>query len=186
MRASRPWWPRSTICSLILTPRRTDRLPDPLHECENRCCPSESRGQFHRPGPPVRDDPSYHQGPVASDKHVPQFLVTNLEYSSYVGQIAVGRLSNGTLEMNKTYSLCGDGSVTQCQFSACYTFQGLKKISVPKLESGISLRLQASQCEIAIHFLDDDRSASSHPDRRTDISMIFYVNRPLAAGRGSI
>ncbi len=30
----------------------------------------------------------------------------------YVGQVAVGRLTNGILEMNKTYSLCGAEKVT--------------------------------------------------------------------------
>ena len=39
-------------------------------------------------------------GPLANDEHIPQFLVTNLDYDPYVGQVAIGRLSNGTLEMN--------------------------------------------------------------------------------------
>ena len=44
-------------------------------------------------------------GPEADDAAVPQFLVTNLDYDSYVGQIAIGRLANGTLNMNQTYAL---------------------------------------------------------------------------------
>ena len=34
-------------------------------------------------------------GPVADDDHKPQFLVTNLDYDPYVGQVAIGRLNNG-------------------------------------------------------------------------------------------
>ncbi len=47
-------------------------------------------------------------GPVADNNKTPQFLITNLAYDPYVGQIAVGRLNNGTLEMNKNYALCGE------------------------------------------------------------------------------
>jgi GTP-binding protein len=36
-------------------------------------------------------------GPIADDTKTPQFLITNLDYDSYVGQIAVGRLNNGLL-----------------------------------------------------------------------------------------
>jgi GTP-binding protein len=67
-------------------------------------------------------------GPVADNNKTPQFLITNLDYDPYVGQIAVGRLNNGTLEMNKNYALCGEKKTTTGhKFSALYTFKGLKK-----------------------------------------------------------
>ena len=45
-------------------------------------------------------------GPEGNDEALPQFLVTNLDYDPYVGQLAIGRLMNGVLTMNKAYSLC--------------------------------------------------------------------------------
>ena len=45
-------------------------------------------------------------GPEALDDHVAQFLITNIDYDPYVGQVGVGRLGNGVIEMNKRYSLC--------------------------------------------------------------------------------
>jgi GTP-binding protein len=76
-------------------------------------------------------------GPIANDEDEPQLLVTNLDYDSYVGQIAVGRLSNGTLEMSKNYSHCNEeGIKTGIKFTACYTYDGLNKIKVEKLEAG--------------------------------------------------
>ena len=51
-------------------------------------------------------------GPEGDDAGVPQFLVTNLDYDPYVGQIAVGRLMNGVLEMRQSYSVCGEETVT--------------------------------------------------------------------------
>ena len=44
------------------------------------------------------------EGPKASDEETTQFLITNIDYDSYVGQVAIGRLGNGTIELNKKYS----------------------------------------------------------------------------------
>jgi GTP-binding protein len=77
------------------------------------------------------------KGPIADDSQIPQFLVTNLDYDSYVGQVAIGRLNHGTLSMNQSYSLCGEDEIRNNQkFSALYTFKGLEKIQVEKLEAG--------------------------------------------------
>jgi len=76
-------------------------------------------------------------GPIADNTTTPQFLITNLDYDPSVGQIAIGRLNNGELEMNKTYSLCGEKKITKnLRFSALYTFKGLKKNKSRKTRSG--------------------------------------------------
>ena len=70
-------------------------------------------------------------GPDTDDEQVPQFLVTNLDYDPYLGQIAIGRLINGTLAMNQTYALCGEDAITPgIRFSALYTFHGLSLIHI--------------------------------------------------------
>ena len=77
------------------------------------------------------------EGPLALDDHKTQFLITSLDYDSYVGQIAVGRVNNGKLSMNEKYSLCThDENISDQKFSALYTFQGLKKIQVNEVEAG--------------------------------------------------
>jgi len=76
-------------------------------------------------------------GPEADDEATPQFLVTSLDYDSYVGQMAIGRLSNGILEMNKGYSLCAENQIiNNVKFSALYTFHNLSKKKVEKVFSG--------------------------------------------------
>ena len=61
------------------------------------------------------------EGPIADDNHEPQFLVTNLDYDPYVGQLAIGRLNNGNLTMNQLYSVCGKDEITHgYKFSALY------------------------------------------------------------------
>ena len=80
---------------------------------------------------------NFFNGPETDDLSEPQFLVTNLSYDPYVGQVAIGRLDNGTLKMNNQYSLCGkDETINNQKFSALYTFKGLEKVKVDKLESG--------------------------------------------------
>ncbi|PKN70737.1 MAG: translational GTPase TypA, partial [Deltaproteobacteria bacterium HGW-Deltaproteobacteria-10] len=75
--------------------------------------------------------------PDADDEANPQFLVTNLDYDPYVGQIAIGRLLQGRLEMNTIYSHCTeDKIVPNVKFTALYTFYGLSKKTAASAESG--------------------------------------------------
>jgi len=126
-------------------------------------------------------------GPEADDSHVPQFLVTNLDYDPYVGQIAIGRLMNGVLEMNHTYALCGEETISpNVRFSVLYTFQGLHKKSVTSVEAGDIVALAGVE-GISI---GDTITAQENPvplprisvDEPT-VSMIFYVNNSPFAGR---
>ena len=129
-------------------------------------------------------------GPEASDNAKPQFLITNLEYDPYVGQIAVGRLSNGTLALNNTYSLCSDkDSVSGIKFSALYTFENLKKKKVEQVFAGDIIAL-AGVDNIRI---GDTISSHDNPEPlpriqvdEPTLSMIFYVNNsPFAVKEGS-
>jgi len=129
-------------------------------------------------------------GPAADDGATPQFLITNLEYDSYVGQIAVGRLSNGMLEMNKMYSLCSkEKCVPGITFSALYTFENLKKKKVEQVFAGDIIALAGVD---NIH-IGDTISSQENPQPlpriRVDeptLSMIFYVNNsPLAGKEGT-
>lgn len=126
-------------------------------------------------------------GPVASDDHVPQFLVTNLSYDPYVGQMAIGRLNNGRLEMNNRYSLCTEtGVVNGIKLSACYTFQGLTKIKVDSLEAGDIIAVAGVEnvkIGDTISSDDDPRPLPRIVVDEPTVSMIFYVNSGPFAGK---
>ena len=126
-------------------------------------------------------------GPKADDDHVTQFLITSLDYDSYVGQIAVGRLNNGKLNMNGSYSLCKVDEVRPNQkFSALYTFQGLKKVPVDEVESGDIIAF-AGVDDISIgDTMSDNESPDPLPRIQVDeptVSMLFYVNDSPFAGQ---
>ena len=58
----------------------------------------------------------------------PQMLITSLDYSSYVGRIAVGRLKRGILQAGMNVSLVKrDGTIKKNTIKELYTFEGLGK-----------------------------------------------------------
>ncbi len=126
-------------------------------------------------------------GPMADDDHIPQFLITSLDYDSYVGQIAVGRLNNGELNISGSYALCKMDEVRPNQkFSALYTFQGLKKIPVDEVESGDIIAF-AGVDDISIgDTISDNESPDPLPRIQVDeptVSMLFYVNDSPFSGQ---
>jgi len=128
-------------------------------------------------------------GPLADDNQNPQFLITNLDYDPYVGQIAIGRLNSGRLEMNTNYTLCGEREqLDNVKFSALYTFEGLKKTGVESVEAGDIIALAGVP---GVRIGDTISSAENpvalpriHIDEPT-ISMLFYVNTSPFAGNES-
>ena len=67
----------------------------------------------------------------------PQMLITSLDYSSYVGRIAVGRVHRGTLREGMDIALCKkDGSVKKQRIKELHTFEGMGRKKVPEVSSG--------------------------------------------------
>lgn len=126
-------------------------------------------------------------GPEYDENEVTQFLITNLDYDNYVGQIAIGRLANGTLELNKGYYLSGlEQDQKNVRVSVIYTFEGLTKKQVEKAEAGDILAI-AGLTNINIgDTLTDLENPKPLPRIVVDeptISMLFYVNDSPFAGR---
>ena len=126
-------------------------------------------------------------GPEGNDEASTQFLLTNLDYDPYVGQIAIGRVISGALEMNKSYSLCGEKTVTAgVRFSALYTFVGLKKVAVEKVEAGDIIAFAGVENMNIGDTVADLLAPLPLPRIRVDeptVSMLFYVNNGPLAGR---
>ena len=126
-------------------------------------------------------------GPEIGDGGVTQFLVTNLDYDNYVGRIAIGRLVNGLLESNKSYMLCGEGgSNTPIKISVLYTFSGLQKTQVERVEAG-DIASIAGEEDVKIGDTVSDLENPVPLERikvdEPTISMIFYVNNSPFAGK---
>ena len=67
----------------------------------------------------------------------PQMLITSLDYSSYVGRIAVGRVHRGTLREGMDIALCKkDGTVKKQRIKELHTFEGMGRKKVSEVSSG--------------------------------------------------
>lgn len=67
----------------------------------------------------------------------PQMLITSLDYSKYVGRIAVGRIHRGELRENQDISLCKrDGKIIKSRIKELNVFDGLGKVKVSSAQCG--------------------------------------------------
>ena len=66
-----------------------------------------------------------------------QMLITSLDYSSYVGRIAIGRVHRGEICENMDVALCKkDGSVVRQRIKELHTFEGMGRRKVESVKSG--------------------------------------------------
>ena len=67
----------------------------------------------------------------------PQMLITSLDFSNYVGRIAIGRVHRGTLREGMEIGLCRkDGSVVRQRIKELHTFEGMGRKKVSEVSSG--------------------------------------------------
>ena len=116
-----------------------------------------------------------------------QFLVTNLDYSDYVGRIAVGKIVNGSLVMGSRVSLLKKGEEhSKAGLTVVYTYQGLQKVEMEKLEAGdIAAVAGVEEAFIGDTLADpeDPRPLPTITVEEPTMSMEFAVNASPMAGQ---
>ena len=94
---------------------------------------------------------------------------------------------NGVLEMRQTYSLCGEKAITPgVKFSALYTFVGLKKVPVERVEAGDIVAFSGVENLQIGDTISSLENPQPLPRIRVDeptVSMLFFVNNGPMAGR---
>ena len=110
----------------------------------------------------------------------PQLLITSLDYSNYVGRIAVGRVHRGTLLSGKDYALCKrDGSIKKTRIKELNLFEGLGRTKVESVSSGdICALIGIDGFEIGDSITDLEKPEPLDPiaiDEPT-MSMLFTIN----------
>src|SRR6201986_4214138 len=66
-----------------------------------------------------------------------QILVTNLDYSDYLGRLAIARVFNGTLKTGQEVNVSRiDGSLMPVKITKLFTFDGLKRIGTEETQVG--------------------------------------------------
>lgn len=68
---------------------------------------------------------------------IPQLQITSLDYSSFVGRIAIGRVVRGTLKEGAQMGLCvASGDVKKVKIKELHVFEGLGKVRVSEVKTG--------------------------------------------------
>lgn len=126
-------------------------------------------------------EPQRNEGPL-------QLQISSLDYSSYVGRIAVGRITSGSAKAGMQVSLVkGDGSITKSVIKELYLFEGLGKEKV-KWEVGageICAVLGPENFDIGDTIADSVNPVALKPitvDEPT-MSMVFTINNSPFAGK---
>jgi len=120
-----------------------------------------------------------------------QFLVTNLDYSDYVGRIAVGKIVSGRLKAGEQVALLKQGEPAgRFGLSQVYTYQGLERLSVPELAAGDIAAVAGVEDAFIGDTLadpDDPRPLPAISVEEPTMSMDFSINTsPLAGREGSL
>jgi len=125
--------------------------------------------------------------PTGSAEAPLQVLVANLDYSDYVGRLAIGRVFNGAVKIGDQVSVCDiDGELKKTRITQLYAFEGLKQ--APIEEAGVGEIIALAGIE-GIEIGDTITSALDPrplPRIKVDeptISMVFGVNTSPFAGK---
>ncbi len=130
-------------------------------------------------------------------KHIPppkgdpdatlQLLVANLDYSDYLGRLAIGRIFNGTLKHGDEVSIAKlDGSFQKTRITKLYTFEGLKRIDETTLSAGDIVSIAGVEGITIGETVTSAENPAPLPPIQIDeptIAMTFSVNNSPFAGR---
>ena len=110
----------------------------------------------------------------------PQLLITSLDYSSYTGRIAVGRVHRGTLSEGMNITVAHrDGSMEKTKIKELHTFEGMGHVRTSSVTSGdICAIIGLERFEIGDTICDFDNPEPLPPiaiDEPT-MSMLFTIN----------
>ncbi|MGM0636138.1 MAG: EF-Tu/IF-2/RF-3 family GTPase, partial [Bacteroidota bacterium] len=110
----------------------------------------------------------------------PQMLITSLDFSSYTGRIAIGRLQRGQLKENLQVSLVKrDGKITKAKIKELYTFEGLGKRKVPTIEAGdicAIVGLEGFEIGDTVADIENPEGLQTIKIDEPTMSMLFTIN----------
>jgi GTP-binding protein len=117
----------------------------------------------------------------------PQMLITSLDFSTYVGRIAIGRISRGTLRENMPVTLMKkDGSMKKYRIKELFVFEGLGRKKVEEVHCGDLCALTG----IEDFDIGDTVADAENPEALTPIAvdeptmcMLFTINNSPFFGK---
>ncbi|MGB5378429.1 translational GTPase TypA [Muriicola sp.] len=109
-----------------------------------------------------------------------QMLITSLDYSSFTGRIAIGRLQRGTLKEGQSIVLVKrDGSKVKSKIKELYTFEGLGRIKVSEVITGdicALVGLEGFDIGDTVADSEDPQGLKTIAIDEPTMSMLFTIN----------
>ena len=116
-----------------------------------------------------------------------QMLITSLDYSAYVGRIAVGRLQRGTLAEGMQVSLCKrDGSIVKSKVKEVFVFEGMGKMKVKEVQTGDIcgiVGIEGFEIGDTIADIENPEALKSIKIDEPTMSMMFTINNSPFFGK---
>jgi GTP-binding protein len=125
--------------------------------------------------------------PEGDSNAVLQYLVTNIDYSDYLGRLAIGKVFSGSIRTGDNVALInGNGNAVKKNITSMYTFHGLERKDAREVTVGDIVVLAGIEGISIGDTITDIENPKPLPRIKVDeptISMIFSVNTSPFAGR---
>jgi GTP-binding protein len=125
--------------------------------------------------------------PKGESTEILQFLVANLDYSEYLGRLAIGRVFNGTLKIGEEVAIMKlDGSMQKTKITKLYSFEGLKRVDETTGVPGDILAIagvEGISIGETITSADNPKALAKIQIDEPTIAIIFTINTSPFAGR---
>ncbi len=125
--------------------------------------------------------------PAGDAAGVLQALVANLDYSDYLGRLAIGRVFQGTLKIGDEVAIAKlDGSFHTTKITKLYSFEGLKRVDETVARPGDVLAVAGVEgitIGETITSAEDPKPLPHIPIDEPTIAMTFTINTSPFAGR---
>jgi len=126
-------------------------------------------------------------GPEVQPEAPVQMLVTTLDWSDYVGRIAIGRIQSGTLRKGQPLAMLQDGDVnTPAKIASLHVFNNLGRVEVEQASAGEIVAIVGLNAVEIGDTLADAEHPVAMPRLEVDLptlQMIFTINSSPLAGR---
>ncbi len=125
--------------------------------------------------------------PAGDPDAVLQSLVANLDYSDYLGRLAIGRVFQGTLRHGDEVAICHlDGRIQKTKITKLYSFEGLKRVDETIARPGDLMAIAGVEGITIGETITSAETPAPMPPIQIDkptIGMTFTVNTSPFAGR---
>jgi GTP-binding protein len=125
--------------------------------------------------------------PAGDQDEVLQMLVANLDYSDYLGRLAIGRVFEGTLRLGDEVAICKiDGTIHKTKITKLFSFEGLKRVDETVGHPGDMLAIAGVEGITIGDTVTSAETPKPLPRIQIDeptIAMVFTINNSPFSGR---